>query len=68
MLTYLAFLHRLKMKYILSRPSDDWNGLRGRIDKGILADALSNIEKPAIEHELLLCICGSTEFTELIKG
>lgn len=62
------FFARIDVKYILSRPPADWTGLCGRITKEILADFIGSVEKPSIDDELLICICGSDEFTNLING
>eukprot|EP00794_Sanderia_malayensis_P000417 gene417-1053_t len=56
------------VEYILSKPSEGWNGFSGRINKDILFEFLANAEKPEHEEDLLICICGSEEFTELMKG
>jgi len=58
----------IEIKYILSRPPDGWTGLRGRINKDILSEFLGDVAKPSVEEELLICICGPDEFTEMING
>ncbi|XP_065057576.1 cytochrome b5 reductase 4-like [Rhopilema esculentum] len=59
---------RFHVKYILSRPSNEWAGLRGRIAKDVLMDFLGNIQKSDVEEDLLVCICGSDDFTMLMKS
>lgn len=49
------YRERLKVHHILSRPSENWKGLKGRINKAIFLDfAKSNVSKPA-ETEFFLC-------------
>lgn len=67
-IVFCSFFYRIEIKYILSRPPDEWTGLRGRINKDILVEFLGDIDLPSTEEELLICVCGPDEFTEMING
>ena len=64
---FYCLLNRVDIQYILSRPPDGWTGLRGRINQDVLNEVFGNIDRPSVEEELLICICGPDEFTEAIK-
>lgn len=47
------FPERFKLSYILSRPSDEWQGVRGYITKEVLQQAL-----PPVAETTLVLVCG----------
>uniref|UniRef100_A0A673IEC5 Cytochrome b5 reductase 4 n=1 Tax=Sinocyclocheilus rhinocerous TaxID=307959 RepID=A0A673IEC5_9TELE len=52
---------RFEVEYVLSEPTDSWEGRRGRIDACMLQNFL---ERPE-DSKCLVCVCGPTGFTEL---
>jgi len=52
----------LKMIYTVTRPADDWNGPRGRIDAEFLAHHV-----PDLKQSLLL-VSGPTSLVQSIRG
>lgn len=56
----------IKVTYILSRPSDDWKGLRGHINGAVLADVLP---PPAEGKDRpLIYVCGPPSMIEDVCG
>ncbi|XP_023663551.1 cytochrome b5 reductase 4-like isoform X6 [Paramormyrops kingsleyae] len=55
---------KFEVKHVLSEPSDDWTGCRGRIDASLLMDFMSRPK----ESRCFVCICGPTPFTKLARG
>ncbi|KAG2414292.1 cytochrome b5 [Aspergillus terreus] len=43
---------RFEVRYVLSRPGENWTGYRGFVDKGLIAE---HMPMPAEEHRMLLC-------------
>jgi len=54
---------RFKVVYVVSKPSDAWKGVKGRINKDLIH---SNFPKPS--DQTLVYVCGPTEFYKALSG
>ncbi|KAJ4388314.1 Omega-amidase nit3 [Neurospora sp. IMI 360204] len=60
---------RCRVKYTLSRPSEEWKGLRGRLDRSMLKRELGG---PDLRGETMVLLCGpeglQAMVQEVLKG
>lgn len=54
---------RFTVHHVLSQPSNDWNGLKGRINEELVKKILAAEFQADIN--MLVCICGPTAFTDV---
>ncbi|KAM5163019.1 cytochrome b5 reductase 4-like isoform 2-T2 [Mantella aurantiaca] len=52
---------RFETQYVLSEPSDSWNGCKGQISTPLLSEA---IQRSKEDSTILICICGPNGFVE----
>ncbi|NXC38848.1 NB5R4 reductase, partial [Penelope pileata] len=52
---------RFEVQFILSEPTKDWLGKRGKISSSLLSECVKRSRK---DSKVLICICGPTPFTE----
>lgn len=52
---------RFDVEFVLSAPTSEWNGKRGRISPALLSEFL---KRSSDKSKVLICICGPTPFTE----
>ncbi|XP_019393714.1 PREDICTED: cytochrome b5 reductase 4 [Crocodylus porosus] len=52
---------RFEAQFILSEPSKEWNGKRGKISSSLLSEFFKRSKQ---DSKVLICICGPAPFTE----
>ncbi|XP_050828283.1 cytochrome b5 reductase 4 isoform X1 [Serinus canaria] len=52
---------RFEVQFILSQPSKDWVGKRGKISSSLLSEFVKRSRR---DSKVLICICGPAPFTE----
>ncbi|MBN3322942.1 NB5R4 reductase, partial [Atractosteus spatula] len=55
---------RFEVEYVLSEPSAEWKGKRGRIETPLLSNVISRTNN----SKCFVCVCGPTRFTEQALG
>ncbi|KAM8952324.1 cytochrome b5 reductase 4 isoform 2-T2 [Pelodytes ibericus] len=52
---------RFEAQFVLSEPSDKWNGHKGHISLALMSEVITRSEK---ESKVLICICGPNAFVD----
>ncbi|XP_073075493.1 cytochrome b5 reductase 4 isoform X1 [Manis javanica] len=52
---------RFEVEFVLSAPTSEWNGKQGHISQALLSEFL---KRSLDKSKALICVCGSTPFTE----
>lgn len=65
-----SYAGRMAVHYVLSQPTSDWTGYRGRITSQILTEILgTHPSKDAVfQKERVFYLCGPTEFMSVAKN
>ncbi|GAB4015484.1 2Fe-2S iron-sulfur cluster-binding protein [Spirosoma koreense] len=58
---------RFRLLYLLSNPSDDWAGLRGRLNNVMLERLLPDLIRTANREALRFYICGPGDYMRMIQ-
>lgn len=53
--------NRFEVEHVLSEPSLEWTGKRGRIELSLVSDFMN---KSTDDSKTLVCVCGPSPFTE----
>lgn len=61
------FPHRFRLLYILSNPSGDWTGLRGRLNNVMLERLLPELIGTSNPDEIRLYICGPVDYMRMAQ-
>jgi ring-1,2-phenylacetyl-CoA epoxidase subunit PaaE len=58
---------RFRLIHLLSNPSDDWNGLRGRLNNVMLERLLPDLVGPSDRQTLQFYICGPGDYMRMAQ-
>ncbi len=61
------FPERFQLLYLLSNPSDDWNGLRGRLNNVMLERLLPRLTGTSSPESLQFYLCGPTDYMRMVQ-
>ena len=61
------FPDRFRLLYLLSNPSDDWNGLRGRLNNVMLERLLPDLVGASNPETLRFYACGPADYMRMIQ-
>ena len=61
------FSDRFRLIYLLSNPSDDWSGLRGRLNNVLLERLLPELVGTSNLGELRFYICGPGDYMRMVQ-
>ena len=61
------FPSRFQLLYLLSNPSDNWNGLRGRLNNVMLERLLPGLITSSSPESLRFYVCGPTDYMRMIQ-
>ena len=61
------FSDRFRLLYLLSNPSDDWNGLRGRLNNVMLERLLPDLIGPSSPETLRFYVCGPGDYMRMVQ-
>lgn len=63
----LQFLDRLKVVHILSKPTETWQGFKGRLTNELVQDLVSELSQATISNSMFF-LCGPSGFMNTCKS
>ncbi|MFD2573354.1 2Fe-2S iron-sulfur cluster-binding protein [Spirosoma soli] len=61
------FKERFRLLYLLSNPSEDWNGLRGRLNNVMLERLLPTLVGDSDRESLQFYVCGPGDYMRMVQ-